>query len=224
MPNLTDHLASFLTAERIVRIDEVLSQRTKHLCLVLEDIYQPHNAAACLRSCDCFGLQDVYIIENKNQFEPSEHVSMGAEKWVDTHRYNTENAQNTGACMDDLRNKGYQIAALTLRENSIPIDKLPLDKKVALTIGTELTGLSEDAHQAADHFVHLPMRGFTQSYNLSVCAALTLQILRNRLETECTDWHLSPEEKNEIKHRWIKRSIKNVDKLIDEFESQRSAD
>ena len=74
-----------------------------------------------------------------------------------------------------------------------------------------------EAHKAADHYVHLPMRGFTQSYNLSVCAALTLQTLRNKLESEYDHWHLSEAEKSEIKHQWIKCSIKNVDKLIKEY-------
>ena len=92
-----------------------------------------------------------------------------------------------------------------------------MDNKVALAIGTELTGLSDEAHEAADHFVCLPMLGFTQSFNLSVCAALTLQTLRSKLECECSNWHLSDDEKAEIKHRWIKRSIKNADQLIKDY-------
>ena len=95
---LVEYLSGFVTENRKKRFDDVLIHRTRHLTVVLEDIYQPHNAAAVLRSCDCFGIQDVHVIENQNKFEANPDVELGSAKWITMHKYNSQK-ENTADCI-----------------------------------------------------------------------------------------------------------------------------
>lgn len=210
-------LRPFISEERMARMEQVLRWRTRRLCVVLEDIFQPHNAAACLRSCDCFGVQDVHVIEKRNFFEPSGNVALGAEKWLTLRRWSLseQEAPATDTCLRHLRQSGYRLVATTLDEPSVPPDKLPLDAPVALLFGTEETGLSEEALQMADLHLHLPMFGFTQSFNISVSCALTLQALVRRLHQEPSMlWQLSVSEAEDLLARWMLDSIRGGAQIL----------
>lgn len=210
---LTTHLESLVTPERLERMKAVLAQRTRYVCVVLENIFQPHNASAVVRSCECFGIQDLHIIENSYQFERTRGVSMGADKWLNLSRYNRDDF-NTPECLNELKSQGYKIAAMTLRPGAVPLHELSLDKPVALTFGTEQEGLTEEAHALADQYVYLPMYGFTQSFNISVSCALSLQILRERIEREKANWPLTGDEAATLKFTWLRRSIRAADDII----------
>ncbi len=197
----------FITQNKLSRIDEVLNYRTRHMVVALEDIYQSQNASAVLRSCDCFGIQDVHVIENTNQYNINKDVSNGAEKWVDLLRYN-QTSFNTLTCIEDLKAKGYQIVTLVPEANTL-VDDLPIDQKTALFFGTEMEGLSDTALAKADHKIKIPMFGFTQSFNISVSAALTFYGLITRLHKSNIDWQLAEVEKKEIKLRWFQK-IKQI--------------
>ena len=93
-------------------MDKVMNDRTRYVTVALENIYQAHNASAVLRSCDCFGVQDVHIIENAYQYELNPHVSLGASQWLNLHRYNTQD-NNTAECISRLKKDGYRIVATT---------------------------------------------------------------------------------------------------------------
>ena len=201
MSALTDCLLEQLTPSRRARFEEVLRSRTYKLTVVLEDIYQGHNAAAVLRSCECFGVQRVHCIEQHNKFKPSDEISMGASKWLDLQRWT-----NTPDCLQHLKDTGHQIVALTLRQPSIPLAQVPLDRPTALVYGTEEHGLSQAAHEYADIHAFLPMYGFTQSYNISVSAALSLQTLIPHLHST-PHWQLTEEETQALRLEWLKRSI-----------------
>lgn len=215
-PPLIAHLETFLTPERKARMDIVLPQRTRYITLILENIYQPHNASAVVRSCECFGIQDVHIIENSYRFERTRGVSMGSDKWLTLNRYN-ELDDNTPSCFEALKANGYHIAAMTLSPGARPLSELSLEQPVALAFGTEISGLSETAHTLADSFVYLPMRGFTQSFNISVSAALALSELRERLEISPYHWRLSAAEQNTLKLTWLCRSIRSSETIIEEW-------
>src|SRR5690606_12525524 len=139
----------------------------------LENLFQPHNASAVLRSCDGFGIQDIHIIENYNKYKPNREIDMGSSKWLNTIKYK-EKENNTVECIRHLKSKGYKIVATTPHENDCLIDDLPLDQPTALLFGTELTGLTKEALNEADAFVKIPMFGFTESFNISVSVALAL--------------------------------------------------
>lgn len=192
-------------------MERVLGLRTRHLTVVLEDIYQPQNASAVIRSCDCFGVQDLHIIEREHRFRPNRAVSMGAHKWVDVVKYSRKDEDNTERCLAGLKQSGYQVAALTLRDGAIPIHELDIQRPTALCIGSEKDGLTERAHELADVFVRIPMRGFTQSFNLSVTAALCLYELTGRLRDSDIDWPLSKKESEELRLRWYRKVVPRDD-------------
>ena len=204
---LLDFLYQFLTDERKQRFEEVLQWRTRHITVVLEDIFQSHNASAVLRSCDLTGVQDIHVIENNYVFDVNPDVVMGSTKWLDIHRYN-ELDFNTPVVIDQLKAKGYQIVATCPHRDDFTPETLPLDQPVALVFGTEKTGISDEVMNHADRFVRIPMYGFTESYNISVSAALTVYTLTHRLhEMSDVDWHLSEEEKKEIRLEWSRRTL-----------------
>jgi tRNA (guanosine-2'-O-)-methyltransferase len=195
------------------KFDAYVQDRTRHVTVVLENIFQPHNAAAVLRSCDCFGVQDVHIIENYNKYEPNKEIDMGSSKWLDTIKYSrTEN--NTTECIQALKAKGYKIVATTPHTDDCMIEDLPLDQPIALMFGTELTGLTDEALEQADAYVRLPMYGFTESYNISVSVALALFSTTERMrKDENVNWQLSEDEQDSIKLGWAKQVVKHSEKV-----------
>lgn len=226
---LFEFLKQFVTAERLQRFDDVLAQRTRRLTLVLENIHHAHNASACLRTCDCFGIQDVHIIESQNSFEPNQDIALGASQWLTIHRYcETEAAgQDTSAattdCLKQLRDAGYRILATSPRQNSLPLDAVSVDERTAIIFGAEQLGVSETAIREADELVHIPMFGFTESFNVSVSVALVFQDLVSRLRASGTEWCLGDDEVQELRDRWVRQSLgSKLEPLCRRYEADHS--
>ncbi|MCW9707416.1 TrmH family RNA methyltransferase [Fodinibius salsisoli] len=214
---LVTYLQQFITENRWQRINNVLDKRTRYLSVVLEDLYQPHNASAVLRSCDCFGVQDVHIIENENKFNPSKGVTIGSDQWLTLSKYRKKDRDNTKYCYQKLKEQGYKLIATTPHTGDMDIDEVPLDQKTALVFGSELTGLSEQAIAMADGYAKIPMVGFSESFNISVSAALCLYELSGRLRKGAAHWELSPREKLDLQHKWLRNSVRAADKLEERF-------
>ncbi len=205
---LVEFMAEFLTPERALLFDQVIKNRTKYLTVVLEDIFQPHNASAVLRTCDCFGIQDIHVIENRNKYEVNADVALGSSKWISLTKHNKQE-NNTLACINKLRKEGYRIIATTPHTNDTNLDDFDLGKgKAALLMGTELTGLSNIAMENADEFVKIPMHGFTESFNISVSAAIILHHLTIKLHKSNIDWRITEEDELAVRYRWIKNTLK----------------
>lgn len=216
---LTEYLEGFVSERRRGRLHEVLEERTNHMTLVLEDVYQSHNFSAVLRSADIFGIQNIHFIENRNKYKISEDVSMGSTQWLSLNRYQKfEN--NTRACLTDLKDKGYKIVATSLHKNSVSLEDLNVSQPFAMVFGTELTGITQDVEDMADEFVKLPMYGFTESFNISVCAALCMYNLSTKIRKEVPDYHLSALEKEDLYIEWLKASIRKNDLIIKEFDTK----
>lgn len=209
-------LSNYITDERKQRFEEVLKYRTRHLTIVLEDIYQSHNASAVLRSCDLTGVQDIHIIENKWVYDINPDIVVGSSKWLDLHKYNVGEF-NTPECFDLLHSKGYKIVATCPHQNDYSLDTLPLDQPIAVVFGTEKTGLTKYALDHADMYVQIPMHGFTESFNISVSAALLMYTLTQRLHNSDIDWHLTEEEKQEIRLDWTRKSLNRVRTFENKF-------
>ncbi|MBE7652839.1 RNA methyltransferase [Tenacibaculum finnmarkense genomovar finnmarkense] len=216
---LLAYLEGFITDKRKETFNSVLNERTRHFTVVLEDIYQPHNASAVVRSCDIFGVQDVYAIENRFTNKVSRHVAKGSQKWLNINRYK-EDGDNTKACIDDLRAKGYQIIGTTPHTDSCVLSDFDVTKKSAFVFGAEKDGISDYIKQEADGFLKIPMVGFTESLNISVAAAITLNDVTARLRKTNIDWKLSKEEQRVLYFEWIKNTIKNPDKLIEYYHKE----
>jgi len=218
MESLFEFLQSFLSPERKALFDKLIIERTSHMQVILEDLYQPHNISAVLRSSDCFGVQNVHIIEKKHEFAIKKKVSLGSSKWLSIHRYNGENA--TRDCLQSLKAKGIRIVATTPHIRDQYVQDFDISTPFALVFGTELEGVSQTVMEEADEFVKIPMYGFTESFNISVAAAISLYDLSRRLRESEIAWHLSSEEEREILMQWTKNSIKGVDGIIKRYQER----
>ncbi|CAL2079107.1 tRNA (guanosine(18)-2'-O)-methyltransferase [Tenacibaculum sp. 190524A02b] len=215
---LLTYLEGYVTDKRKNLFHKVLAERTRHFTVVLEDIYQPHNASAVVRTCDIFGIQDIYAIENKYTNKVSRHVAKGSQKWLDFHRYR-EDGNNTATCFEDLKSKGYQIIGTTPHNDSCYLSDFDVTKKSAFVFGVEKEGISDYVKEHADGFLKIPMVGFTESLNISVAAAIILQDVTSKIKQADMNiaWQLTLKEKEVIYMEWIQKTIKNVDKIIEHF-------
>ncbi len=212
---LIEYLRGFISEDRWKRINEVLDKRTEHITVVLEDIYQPHNASAVLRSCDGFGIQNVHVIENKNTFDASSEVTIGADQWLSIHRYNKANYDNVNDCFSKLKEQGFQIVATTPHENDHNLIEMDITKPTALVFGTELDGVSDKVMKQSDGFIKIPMSGFSESFNISVSAAICLYDTSTRMKNSVPEsvWNLTENRREELLLEWVKKSIKAGDQL-----------
>lgn len=214
---LVNYLSNFITQNRLKRFYEIIENRTRYITIVLEDIYQPHNASAVLRTCDCLGIQDVHIIENKNKYTINPDVALGASKWLNLFKYN-KNEFNTVDAINYLKNNDYRIIATTPHSKDVELQELDLENgKIALLFGTELTGLTQKAIDNADEYLKIPMYGFTESFNISVSAAIIIHHLIYKIKNSTIRWKLSKKEKKDILLQWLKNSIKNSSLLEEKF-------
>lgn len=197
---LIEQLLEYVTDNKREKMRAVLENRTRYITVVLEDLFQPHNASAALRTCDIFGVQDVHVVEAHHTFKAVPTIAMGASKWVDVHSYTSITDS-----IDALKKQGYRIVATTPHTDCYELPTLPLDQKTALVFGSEQTGLSQEALAQADMFVKIPMYGFVESFNVSVSVALCLYDVINRLHASEQEWQLSEEEKQDILLAWIRR-------------------
>lgn len=194
-----------ISERRANKMKNVVSQRQKDLVVVLEDMYDPHNAAAVLRSSEGFGVQDVYFIfENQKAFNPRKvgKLSSGASnKWLDFHIFHS-----TEECISELHEKGYSVYATMLDENAQSLYETEFnDEKIALLFGNEHSGITQKAAELSDHTMYIPMRGFVQSFNLSVTASIFLyEVTRQRLKNN-TLKPFDPRNQKDLLQDFLKR-------------------
>jgi len=208
-----EFLGQFMTDRRKSLIDQVLDNRTRHLTVVLEDVYKPQNASAVLRTCECQGIQDLHIIENKHLYEVNPDVVKGAAKWLTLFKYPKSGKDNSIECLNELRNKGYHIVAADPKGRKL-VSEIDIESKVAIVFGTEYHGLSDTAKNLCDELVRIPMSGFTESYNLSVSAAICIETLTSKFRNSSINWKLSVEEKEVLKLEWYKNQVRDAEALL----------
>ena len=215
--DLIAHMSECLTENRLALFKQVLAERTRYITVLLEDIYQSQNASAVLRTCDCTGIQDVHIVEERNEYEINRDVALGADQWLSLNYYN-EGESNLSSAVESLKKEGYRIVATSPHEEGSTPETFDLEKgKAALMFGTELNGLTDKALELADEYIQIPMAGFTESYNVSVSAAITLYTLRKRLEASSFAWKLCEEEQSELLLNWLRTTIKMSDQIENKF-------
>ncbi|MFV0593919.1 MAG: TrmH family RNA methyltransferase [Draconibacterium sp.] len=215
---LLTYLSGYITPERLELFNRILNTRTRYLTVVLEDIYQAQNASAVLRTCDCFGVQDIHVIEGRNEFKVNREIAMGSSKWLTLKKYNGAENGNLEV-IKKLKAENYRIVATSPHLNNQELPDFDLSKgKTALVFGSERPGLTDNIINEADEFLKIPMHGFTESFNISVSAAIILHHLTLKLrESNSIDWHLSEMEKDELKLEWIRKSIKRHELIEKRF-------
>lgn len=193
------------TERRQARVRSVIERRQPDLTVVLEDVHDPHNVSAILRTCDAVGILRVhlvYSIETPPESVFARTTSASAAKWVATRRH-----ASIADCYASLKAEGLTILATTLTGESHDIFACDLVEPVALVFGNEMRGLSPEALDHADIHVAVPMMGMVQSLNISVACAVTLyEALRQRRHVGLYDEpRLSVDERQLIEDDWIRR-------------------
>lgn len=231
--DLIDHMSGFVTESRLEGFHRVLDQRTRYMTVLLEDIYQAQNASAVIRTCECVGIQDVHIVEESNEYEVNPDVAVGSNLWLNIHHFNSGVPLDSALhnrkpgrkggiyitrAVEALRKQGYRIVATSPHKEGKTPETFELDKgKAAFMFGTELEGLTDSALELADEYIQIPMVGFTESYNISVSAAVIMYNLRKKLEQSSIQWRLKEEEKAPILLNWLRASIKMGKQIEDKF-------
>lgn len=210
---LLTYLEHFITEERKERFLQVISARTNHFTVAMEDVFQMHNTSAVVRTCEVFGVQQAHSIEGRFGKRLDAKIAMGAQKWVDVFRYN-----DTQSCIDALRVQGYQIVATTPHKDAYFLNDFDISKKSAFFFGTEKEGLSQQVLSQADTYLKIPMVGFTESLNISVAVAIVLQQLTDKLRCSQVAWQLTDEERLSTLINWTKKSIRNIKDVLKRYE------
>lgn len=194
----------FLTPERLNKLKNVLDKRQTDITVVLENIIDPHNLSACLRSCDATGIMKVSLVYDGSQPYPklSKTSSASASKWVETILYNS-----IDECYNELKNNGFKILTTAMTAESISLYEIDFTEKIALVFGNEHFGVSERALNLADGNFLIPQVGIIQSLNISVaCAVSVYEAFRQRNNAKLFDKpQLNEANLNEKLNKWAKR-------------------
>lgn len=200
--HVTCALAPLLTEERKARIDEVLMSRLTGLTVVLENLHDPHNGAAALRSIEGFGLSELHVVESLEPFRFSSGVTQGCEKWTRLTRY-----ESFARCADALHARGFKLYA-AVPGAPTALEDLDVSTPAALAFGNEHAGLSDEAQRLCDDRFTIPMTGFTQSFNLSVSVAVCVHdTARRRRAALGGPSDLDRQERARLRARWYALSL-----------------
>ena len=215
---LFSHLSQFISEHKKSFVEKVLCQRTRHVTVVLENIYQSQNASAVVRTCECMGLQDIHIVENTAKYQLNVRVLKGSNKWINLERYRTRGVNNTETCFSRLRNEGYRILVADPSPDGLPIAEIePGSDKLAILFGNELRGASDYAVSNCDRKIRIPMYGFTESLNISVSVAICLNTILSKLRASVVDIGLDDDEKDFIRLNWYRKMVRRSDIVEREF-------
>jgi tRNA (guanosine-2'-O-)-methyltransferase len=208
-------LRPLLTEERMARIEEVLDARLAGLTVVVENLYDPHNGAAAMRSAEAFGLVAMHAIEATGSFHASPAVTIGCEKWIDLHRH-----RDVAAALTAMPG---MIHCAAVPGAGTTVDDLPVGRPCAIWFGNEHDGLSGAALAACTHRVEIPMYGFTRSFNLSVSAALVISRASERRRAALGRLgDLPPEERARRRARWYAQDIRGAAEIIERHVSKQT--
>ena len=181
------------------RLAAVLALRLAHVRCAIEAVHHRHNVSAVLRTCDAVGLQHVHLVEG--HFKPTKGAARGAERWLDLHRH-----ESPVAAIAALREEGFAIWIADFASPPVPPEEIPIDRPLCLWFGAELVGVGDEVRAAADGVVTIPMRGFAQSLNVSVAAALTLRPIAERARATLGERALlSANERERLWSEWMAR-------------------
>ena len=188
---------------RIARLEYVLNHRQPDLTVVMENIHDPHNVSAMLRSCDAAGVWEAQLLYNRDAFPKiGKKSSASAGKWVERRKFKT-----VAECYAKLRSEGFRIYATRLDDKARSLYDFDLTQKVALVFGNEHRGVSDEAAQEADELLQIPMFGMIRSLNVSVACAITLyEALRQRLaRSEYGTGKFSKQKFGELLETWKRK-------------------
>jgi tRNA (guanosine-2'-O-)-methyltransferase len=198
-------LLAELSAHRARRVVDVASSRLQGVTVVMENISDPHNASAVLRTCEGLGVETMHVVEQPNKWEKNKAIARSADDWITVRKH-----QGLARCLGDLSAQGFTLYAADVGAGCISIADVDVTKPVALVFGSEHSGLSKRALALTDHRFTIPMHGMVESFNVSVSAAVALWELTSRRRRHLgASGDLSLHDATERALRYLKRAVKN---------------
>lgn len=203
-------LAEFMLPERYDVLRRTVAMRTRYMTILAENTFHPQNAAALIRHCEAFGLQQMHTVETVCRFNPNAAIVRGTDRWVDIRRH-----RSTAEAIAALRGEGYRIVATTPHcEDTTPESFDVTRGRFALVFGTEHAGISEEVLASADEFLRIPMCGMVESLNVSASAAILIYMLSERMRRQVEGWNMTAAEQAATLYGWMCRSVKDSEEIL----------
>ncbi|NOZ12329.1 MAG: RNA methyltransferase [Acidobacteria bacterium] len=214
-----EFLESFLSAKRINTLHRILNFRLGDITVVLDNLFDPHNMGAIVRTAEALGIQDIHAVEKDTELDLSAKITKYSDKWVSIHTH-----KDSKECVSSLQKDGFTIVAAQMTRQAIPAEQYEItaDTKTALVLGNEHAGTSEEMCSMADVHVVIPMYGFTESFNVSVAAALLLGdfVRKKRGAIRPETGTLDENRKSVLYSQWLQKAVKKSDRLLRAFENR----
>lgn len=209
-------MSEIMTDERKARLDEVVAGRLRSVTVVFENLYDPHNGAAALRSCEALGIDTIHIVGDRMRF--SDKVTQGSHKWLRLVHH-----ASLDACVAALRAEDFQLVA-AVPGAAVALDALPCERKTAFLLGNEHAGLSDAARAACDVEYTIPMAGFSESFNLSVATAISLYSFTQRRRGFLgARGDLSAPDQLALRAAYYGMDVRGADLIIDRYRARTAA-
>ena len=203
-------LEPLLTPERIARIDQVIAARLGSVVAAVEDTYDPHNAAATIRTAEALGLQELHVIEPGERFSATKGVTRGAHRWIDLHRWG-----DAETAISSLQARGFRVL-VTLPDANATVEDVDIASPLAVLFGNEHDGVSPRAIAASDGAIAVPMFGFTESFNLSVTVGLAISRLAARRRAHLgAPGDLDDARRAHLRARWFALRIRAAVNIVE---------
>ncbi|MCB9594942.1 MAG: RNA methyltransferase [Sandaracinaceae bacterium] len=196
-------LSPLVTDERLARMNAVIARRTRSLVPVLEDLADPHNGAAVMRSADAFGCHELHVIEDRHPFAVSHRVTRGTHRWLELHKHGS-----TAACLEHLAANGYAVYVAAM-DGAVGPEAIAEVPRAAIVFGNEHKGVSAEVRAAAAGTYAIPMVGFVESLNVSVASAITLYVASRGRHGDLTD-----DERQAILARYLITQVKDAEGVL----------
>lgn len=203
-------LSGFMLPARYDVLRRTVAMRTRYMTILAENTFHPQNAAALIRHCEAFGLQQMHTVETFCRFNPSAAIVRGTDRWVDILRHGS-----TAEALAALRAEGYRIVATTPHREDTTPESFDVGRgRFALVFGTEHAGISEEVLASADEFLRIPMCGMVESLNVSASAAILIYMLSERMRRQVEGWNMTAAEQAATLYGWMCRSVKDSEKIL----------
>lgn len=203
-------LSGFMLPARYDVLRRTVAMRTRYMTILAENTFHPQNAAALIRHCEAFGLQQMHTVETFCRFNLSAAIVRGTDRWVDIRRHGS-----TAEALAALRAEGYRIVATTPHREDTTPESFDVGRgRFALVFGTEHAGISEEVLASADEFLRIPMCGMVESLNVSASAAILIYMLSERMRRQVEGWNMTAAEQAATLYGWMCRSVKDSEKIL----------
>ena len=194
--------------------DTKIKTRTRHFSLALEDMMKSQNASALMRTADAFGIHRIDIYDKNERFNVSAGISKGVEKWLDSNFFNSYDDGGVAEWVSRLKATGRKLYVTTLDKNAVPLSQIDPTVPATICFGNEQEGASAELISLADKTMYIPMKGFVESFNVSVSCGIVLHHLTLGMEEAGISRGLDEEDALNTKINWALRTIPNPQRFL----------